>query len=325
MASPTSAQQVVQAGAPGVVLTGRALVRGQVTDDKGHALQGVTLVIDQRHTALSNANGQFAIADLAPGQYVVHARFLGYATDTVTAIATVAGEAQIGVRLNASAASLAAVRVEAARLTGQALSLNRQKTADQLISVSTNEEIMALPNANAADAFSRLPGVSLQRHEGEGSSVQVRGIDANLNNVTLNGAHMGGKSEDSPGGDRRVYLDGLPAGLVGAVQLNKTLTPDMDADAIGASLGIESLSADAASGLRVNYSYGQSDLQKAPLWLGSGSYGKRWNSNMALFVGFTADHNSRVYDDNEPSYTRIKLPTGDSATLPTGTSAREYW
>jgi TonB-dependent receptor len=215
--------------------------------------------------------------------------------------------------------------VEAERLTGQALSLNRQKTADQIISVSTNEEIMALPNANTADAFSRLPGVSLQRHEGEGSSVQVRGIDANLNNVTLNGAHMGGKSEDSPGGDRRVYLDGLPAGLVGAVQLNKTLTPDMDADAIGASLAIESLSADAAPGLRVNYSYGRSDLQQAPLWLGSASYGKRWDSNTALFVGFTADHNSRVYDDNEPSYTRIKLATGDSATLPVGTSAREYW
>jgi TonB-dependent receptor len=308
-----------------VARSGHAIVRGTVTDQQGRALQGVTLIVDQRHGALSNAGGQFAIVDLAPGQYVVHARFIGYAADSVTASATDAGDSPITFRLATSAASLTAVQVEAARLTGQALSLNREKTAEQIISVSTNEEIMALPNANTADAFSRLPSVSLQRHEGEGSSVQVRGIDANLNNVTLNGAHMGGKSEDNPGGDRRVYLDGLPAGLVGAVQLNKTLTPDMDADAIGGSLAIESLSADAAPGIRAMYSYGRSDLRNAPLWLGSASFGKRWNQSKALFIGFSADHNARVYDDVEPSYTRIKLATGDSATLPTGTSAREYY
>jgi TonB-dependent receptor len=304
---------------------GHALVRGLVTDSSGRALQGVTLVIDQRHAGLSDATGQFVIADLAPGRYMIHTRFIGYAADSAEVTANEAGDAVVAIRLRTSAASLTAVRVEALRLTGQALSLNRQKTAEQLVSVSTNEEIVALPNANAADAFSRLPGVSLQRHEGEGSSVQVRGIDANLNNVTMNGAHMGGKSEDSPGGDRRVYMDGIPAGLVGAVQLNKTLTPDMDADAIGASLSIETLSADAAPGLRLQYTYGQADLHSAPLWLGSVSYGKRWDKNTALFIGYTADHNARVYDDVEPTYTRIKLPTGDSATLPTGTSAREYY
>ncbi|MEP6619091.1 MAG: TonB-dependent receptor [bacterium] len=305
--------------------SGRAIVRGQVTDNTGHALQGVTLVIDQRHAGLSDASGQFVISDLAPGRHMVRARFLGFAADSVTAIASESGGEQALIKLQPSATSLTAVRVEATRLTGQALSLNRQKTAEHIISVSTNEEITALPNANAADAFSRLPSVSLQRHEGEGSSVQVRGIDANLNNVMLNGAHLGGKSEDNPGGDRRVYMDGIPAGLVGAVQLNKTLTPDMDADAIGGTLAIETLSADAAPGVRVQYSYGQSNLQNAPVWLGSASAGMRFNRNAALFLGYTLDHNGRVYDDVEPSYARIKLPTGDSATIPTATSAREYF
>ena len=68
----------------------------------------------------------------------------------------------------------------------------------------------AAADPNAADAFSRLPGVSIQRHEGEGASVQIRGIDGNLTNTTINGAHMSGKSEDNTGGDRRVYLDGGP-------------------------------------------------------------------------------------------------------------------
>jgi TonB-dependent receptor len=305
--------------------TGHAIVRGQVTDSSGRALQGVTLAIDQRHATVSDANGQFVVSGLAPGRYVLHALFIGYAPDSMTVTADDAGAPPAVIRLRTKAVSLAGVRVEAARLTGQALSLNRQKTAEHIISVSTNEEITALPNANAADAAGHLPGISLQRHEGEASSVQVRGIDGNLSNVTINGAHMGGKSEDSPGGDRRVYLDGIPAGILGAIQLNKTVTPDMDADAIGGTLSIESLSADAAPGLRLQYTYGQSDLQNAGLWLGSVSYGKRFDRNTALFLGYTVDHNARVYDDVEPSYARIKLPTGDSATIPTGTSAREYF
>lgn len=312
-------------GAQDQARMGRAVVRGQVTDDKGRALQGVTLVIDQRHGGLSDATGQFLISDLAPGRYTIRARFIGYGSDSTSVNVTDGAEAKIALQLKASATSLTAVRVEAARLTGQALSLNRQRTAEHLVSVSTNDEITALPNVNAADAFARLPGASLQRHEGEGSAVVVRGIDANLNNVTMNGAHMSGKSEDSPGGDRRVYMDGIAAAVVGAVQLNKTLTPDMDADAIGGSLAIETLSADAAPGMRLQYQYGQSDLHNVPLWVGAASYGKRWDRNTALFLGYSVDHNSRVYDDVEPTYTRIKLASGDSATLPTSTSAREYF
>lgn len=302
---------------------GRAVINGQVVDASGRGLQGATIYIDQRHFASSLADGAFAIGDLAPGRYVVHARFVGDAPDSVVANVKDDG-ATVIIRLK-PAAVLSTVRVEAVRLSGQARSLNRQRVADSLVTVSTNEEIMALPNANGADAFARMPGVSLQRHEGEGSAVQVRGIDANLTSVTLNGAHMGGKSEDSPGGDRRVYLDGMPASLLGAAVLSKTLTPDMDADAVGGSVGMETLSADAAPGIRLAGNYGRSDLQNAPAWLGSASYGKRYNRTTALFIGYSADHNSRVYDDVEPTYARIKLPSGDSTNVPTSTSAREYW
>ncbi len=320
-----SAPGALRAQAAPAARAGRAIIRGQVTDDRGRALQGVTLVVDQRHGALSDKDGEFAISDLAAGRYVVRARFIGFASDSVSTSVADGAIARISIQLKTTAVSLSAVRVEGARLTGQALSLNRQRTAEHIISVSTSDEITALPNANAADAFSRLPGVSLQRHEGEGATAQVRGIDANLSNVTLNGAHLGGKSEDSPGGDRRVYLDGLPATLLGAVQLNKTVTPDMDADAIGGSLGIETLGADAAPGIRLQGSIGQSDLQNAAQWLGAASFGRRYSKNFAFFVGYSADHNARVYDDNEPSYSRIKLASGDSATVPVGTSAREYF
>jgi TonB-dependent receptor len=305
--------------------TGSARLHGRVTDKNARPLQGVTVFIDQRHGTSSDAEGQFAIGDLTPGSYVVRARFIGYASDSVTVKVGDSAAEPLTIMLAEMSTSLSAVRVEAGRLDGQALSVNRERVAENLISVSTAEEIAALPNANAADAFSRLPGVSIQRHEGEGASVQIRGIDGNLTNTTINGAHMSGKSEDNTGGDRRVYLDGVPAALLGSVQLNKTLTPDMDADAIGGSAGIETKSADAAPGFRFSGSYGRSDLKSAAQWLGTASFGRRFNNRTALFVGYSTDYNARIYDDVEPTYARIKLSTGDSATIPAGTSAREYY
>ena len=52
---------------------------------------------------------------------------------------------------------------------------NRQRTADNIVQVLPNESITSLPNANIADAVGRLPSVTLERDEGEGKYIQVRG------------------------------------------------------------------------------------------------------------------------------------------------------
>ena len=52
------------------------------------------------------------------------------------------------------------------------------------------EVITSLPNTNVADAVGRLPSVSLERDEGEGKYVQIRGTDPRLSNLTINGVHV---------------------------------------------------------------------------------------------------------------------------------------
>jgi len=49
------------------------------------------------------------------------------------------------------------------------------------------EVITSLPNTNIADAIGRLPSVSLERDEGEGKYIQIRGTEPRLSNVTING------------------------------------------------------------------------------------------------------------------------------------------
>lgn len=324
MITTASASAFAQGG-PSDARRGSAAIRGVVTDTARHPLQGAIVSLDPHHGVSTDPSGDFLIADVAPGRYVIRVRVVGFAADSTVVEAVADRTAQVAVRMRPISTELSAVRVEERRIRGEAVSLSRQRSAENLLSMHTTEQIEALPDANAADAFARLPNISVQRHEGEGAALQIRGIDGNLTNLTINGAHMAGKSEDNTPGDRRMYLDGFPTALLGAVIVNKTLTPDMDADAIGGSAAIETKSADAAPGLRIMANGGRSDLQNAGAWLGSATWGKRFDDRHALLLGYSADHNSRVYDDVEPKWARIKLASGDSATIPTTTSAREYW
>ena len=128
-------------------------------------------------------------------------------------------------------------------ITGQRASLSKsiaaQDKADNIVSVVSSDDIGGLPDKNAAEALARLPGVAVQRDQGEGRYITVRGLSPDLNTVTINGALV-----PSPeAGRRAVALDVLPAGLIRSLEVSKTLTPDQDANSLGGTVEVKSLSA----------------------------------------------------------------------------------
>ena len=134
-------------------------------------------------------------------------------------------------------------------MIGQAASLNKaleqQRRYDSVESVVHADGIGQLPDANAAEALQRVSGVSVERDQGEGRFVSVRGIAPDQNSVTINGTLV-----PSPESDRRAgALDVLPSELVQSLSVVKTLTPDMDANSLGGTVEVESLSAFDHDGL----------------------------------------------------------------------------
>ena len=126
-------------------------------------------------------------------------------------------------------------------ISGQRASMRKalelQEKADNIVSVISSDDIGALPDKNAAEALARLPGVSVQRDQGEGRYITVRGLGPDLNAVTINGALV-----PSPEASRRaVALDVLPAGIIRTLEVIKTLRPDMDANSLGATVEVKAL------------------------------------------------------------------------------------
>jgi TonB-dependent receptor len=128
-------------------------------------------------------------------------------------------------------------------ITGQravlAKSIAAQDKADNIINVLSSDDIGNLPDKNAAEALARLPGISVQRDQGEGRYITVRGLGPDLNAVYINGALV-----PSPEASRRaVALDVLPAGLIRSLEVTKTLRPEQDASSLGGTVEVKSLSA----------------------------------------------------------------------------------
>ena len=91
-----------------------------------------------------------------------------------------------------------------------------RRNADGVVDAITAEDIGKYPDTNLAESLARITGVSIDRFNGEGSRVTVRGLGPDFNLVTLNGRSMptvGGRSFD--------FADISPHGIA-AVEVYKT-------------------------------------------------------------------------------------------------------
>ncbi|MCG7530717.1 TonB-dependent receptor [Psychrobium sp. MM17-31] len=145
-----------------------------------------------------------------------------------------------------------------------------------------------LPENNIAEAAGRLPGVSvvLNFETGEGKYVTIRGLDASLNTYSVNGVRMA-----TSGGDRRVSLQSLPPEGVKSISVTKTLTPNLDGDALGGAVDVELFNAFDFDGFQTSFSadYSVQDRSDKSGTLFSGSVsnilGDDWGIYLAGYVG----------------------------------------
>ena len=128
-------------------------------------------------------------------------------------------------------------------VSGQTASTDRalrdQAAADNVISVVRADGIGRLPDRNVAEALQRLTGVSVERDQGEGRYVRIRGLGPDLNAVTINGSLV----PAADAGRRAVALDVLPSSLIRSLVVTKTLLPEMDANSLGGSIDVQTVSA----------------------------------------------------------------------------------
>jgi TonB-dependent receptor len=278
-------------------------VNGSVKDAAGAVLQGAQIALQPTATTVAtDAQGNFSIPDVKPGTYTVTISYVGFTSSSTSIVVTAGQQTPVNVTLSVSSNNQQVI--VNADLVGDAVAINEQRTSANILNVTTDTQIQSLPNQNVADAIGRLPGVTLQRNEGEGQYVQIRGTEPRLSNTTIDGVVVPGPDPEV----RQVDLDTIPAGIVGSIAINKTLSASQDGDAIGGSvdLRIKQATSDHPT-LSITGIGGNTPIAggRQSFTINS-SAGMRFGPNTSqgkrfgLMLGYSYDDNDRGIDDVEP-------------------------
>jgi len=210
------------------------------------------------------------------------------------------------------------VTVVPSATTTRAAALEEKKQAPNIIDVQPLSEIIKLPDVNTAEALQRVPGISLATDSGEGRFIHIRGLDADLNAGSYAGVRLPASNAASAStGNRAVAYDTFPTGIVGGVEVTKTLRPDMDAEGLGGSINLVPRTGAEYGGrsfFEADVGGGIETLRDSPVYHGEFSAGTSFSGGDGiggLFAGADAfsvvitgviHSDQRGIDDVEESY-----------------------
>lgn len=288
---------------------------------RGVALEGARVSLEGR-TIQTESMGNFRLSGVSAGQHTLVVDFLGYRRQEVPV--TVGGNgATVLVTMTSTTArdgitTLGSVDVRGQR-EAQAMALNQQRTSTNYINVVSSDLLGSFPDNNIAESTQRIPGVSIERDQGEGRYVTVRGAPKEFTTVSIDGVQLANPDSASRG----VELDTIPSDVIAALEVTKALTADMDGDAIAGNINIRTQSAQDHDGmiLRASAAVGRFQLADGDNQRHKATFGNRFgkDGNLGLLVSASYSKQGRNTDNVETLY-----DASSSRILPTEVQIKDY-
>jgi len=109
--------------------------------------------------------------------------------------------------------------------------LNMKRSNSGVSDSISSEDIGKSTDQNIAEALQRVTGVAIDRTDGEGSTVSVRGAGPDLNNVTLNGVPLSANGEN-----QSVDFSQFSSDILQSITVNKTSSADQNEGSLGGTI-----------------------------------------------------------------------------------------
>ncbi|MDO3388496.1 TonB-dependent receptor [Gilvimarinus sp. SDUM040013] len=176
-------------------------------------------------------------------------------------------------------------------------SMDLKRDASGVVDAISAEDIGKFPDTNLAESLQRISGVSIDRRDGEGSKVTVRGLGPDFNLVMLNGRQMPGATLESTvaSGSRSFDFANIASEGVAAVEVYKTSRADAPPGGMGATINIvtpKPLEAGSKASIGVKGVYDQSSQDSSITPEISGIYSETF-ADGKIGVAVTASYQER--------------------------------
>ncbi|MDM8159900.1 TonB-dependent receptor [Labilibaculum sp. K2S] len=268
-----------------------ATITGRVIDSDDYPLPGATLVLKETNQGVaSDNNGVYRINNITPGEYTLKISYIGYESVEKKIVFEESTTLTENFTLSEGVA-LQEVVVQGL-LKEQSRALNQQKSNVNITNIVSSDQVGQFPDNNIGDALKRIPGINVEYDQGEARFGHIRGTASEYNSVTINGDRI----PSAEAGIRSVQLDLVPSDMIQTVEVNKVITPDMEADAIGGSVNLITRSNPFKQQISARVGTGYNFLSDDPQLILSALYGNRFKTGTQSNLGMVF---SASYQDNQ--------------------------
>jgi len=281
-----------------------AKIKGHVYDKQsGEALVGATVVLEKTGKATSTGlDGSFEIKGVTAGPATIRISYITYKTIVKDIVILKEDNDHLKFYMESANKDLGEVTVRATASGSNDRDARRiEQNAPQVMNIVSGRSIEVSPDLTVANVMQRVSGVSIERNSnGDGQYAILRGMDKRYNYTLVNGVKI--PSPDNK--YRYVPLDLFPSDLLDRLEVYKTLTPNLEGDAIGGAVNMVMKNAPDHFQINANIATGYSQLffdrdftsfdasginHKSPYELN----GRNYNATQADFSKGTLDYTSK--------------------------------
>ena len=227
----------------------RGTVAGVISDaEEGTPLVGATAFIQGLNRgAVADRNGRYRLEDVPAGTYTILYRYIGRQSETEDVTVVVGQTVQSNVSLVLTSTELEGVVVSGTPIVGsQAAALSMQRAASVVTNVIASDLVGKFPDQNAAAALSRVPGVAVQRDQGQARYINLRGAPQRWTTLAFDGVNVIGSE------GRIVRFDEIPAPIIQTIEVVKANSPDLPAESVAGRINVITASAFDRPGFHVS-------------------------------------------------------------------------
>ncbi len=320
------------------------IIQGRVVDKTGSkGLSYATVQI--QGTAIGEAtdlDGKYRITNVPAGRHTLLVSYIGYEPDSAVIVITDGQVINQDFTLNATTFIGKEVIITAQR-QGQSAAINQQVNSNTIVNIVSAERIKELPDENAAESVSRLPGISVRRSGGEGQRVNIRGLSPKFSAVAMDGIQIPatgqgrqvfnlyvgqGQGSASPSvDDRSVDLSMISSEALSGIEVYKSLTPDQDGDAIGGRVNFISRKAPEGTQYTINLLGGGNHYHQSyeNLKTNASFSTRMFNNKMGIIATGDYSQNDRSSDNDLVEYVFLGEVTLQGLTLTDNTTTRKRY
>lgn len=243
-------------------------------------------------------DGSFTLHELPDkGRYTLVVRYISYKTREIPV--DVSDKGIVNITLDEDSHELGEVVIKGHKeYHSDRSAIDMEKTAGNMLNVMSQQSIQLSPDVNVATVLQRVSGVTMERDaSGEASYAILRGMDKRYNYTLVNGVKIPSPDDKN----RYIPLNIFPSALMDRLVVSKSLTADMEGDAVGGVVDMVMKDAPSHFKIQANAAVGASDYF--------------WKDSRDYLTSNRSDYTHKApYEVNGPEY---KATTSDFASGPT--------